>query len=170
MGTLSKRALRLDVVSDHLNNLNDFTPKIKGRDGVDPNLLFGLEAMDGTVKPTIPLFHRTSAGGRIGATSIIMNVILLRVRIAEPLRRILVSLWREMSWNDRWMNSRKNRYGGLKGSSAWVKASLRPELDELTPYVWSASKIAKQQSSKMPKKRYEIHDLPRFGGSAIGND
>ena len=30
---------------DHLNTLNDLTPKVrcKGRDGVDPNLLFGLD-------------------------------------------------------------------------------------------------------------------------------
>jgi hypothetical protein len=40
---VSERAL--DLVLDHLNTLNDLTPKIKcnGRDGVDPNLLFGLE-------------------------------------------------------------------------------------------------------------------------------
>jgi len=39
---VSERAL--DLVLDHLNTLNDLTPKIKckGRDGVDPNLLFGL--------------------------------------------------------------------------------------------------------------------------------
>ena len=30
---------------DHLNTLNDLTPKIRcnGRDGVDPNLLFGVD-------------------------------------------------------------------------------------------------------------------------------
>ncbi|TFK70309.1 cobW-domain-containing protein [Pluteus cervinus] len=41
---VSERAL--DVVMDHLHTLNDLTPKIKcnGRDGVDPNLLFGLES------------------------------------------------------------------------------------------------------------------------------
>jgi G3E family GTPase len=35
----------LDIVLDHLNTLNDLTPKIKckGRGGVDPNLVFGLE-------------------------------------------------------------------------------------------------------------------------------
>lgn len=35
----------LDLVLDHLHTLNDLTPKIKckGRDGVDPNLIFGLE-------------------------------------------------------------------------------------------------------------------------------
>lgn len=39
---VSERAL--DLVIDHLNTLNDLTPKIKcqGRDGVDPNLVFGL--------------------------------------------------------------------------------------------------------------------------------
>ena len=39
---VSDRAL--DLVLDHLNTLNDLTPKIKckGRDGVDPNILFGL--------------------------------------------------------------------------------------------------------------------------------
>lgn len=39
---ISERAF--DIVLDHLNTLNDLTPKIKckGRDGVDPNLLFGL--------------------------------------------------------------------------------------------------------------------------------
>lgn len=36
----------LDVVLDHLHTLNDLTPKIRcrGRDGVDPNLIFGLES------------------------------------------------------------------------------------------------------------------------------
>ncbi|KAJ7494592.1 CobW/HypB/UreG, nucleotide-binding domain-containing protein [Mycena galericulata] len=36
----------LDVVMDHLHTLNDLTPKIRcrGRDGVDPNLIFGLES------------------------------------------------------------------------------------------------------------------------------
>src|SRR6185369_5879211 len=40
---VSDRAL--DFVLDHLNTLNDLTPKIrcKGRSGVDPNLIFGLE-------------------------------------------------------------------------------------------------------------------------------
>ncbi|KAG9315094.1 cobW-domain-containing protein [Chiua virens] len=35
----------LDIVLDHLNTLNDLTPKIKcdGRDGVDPDLLFGVD-------------------------------------------------------------------------------------------------------------------------------
>ncbi|KAG5646114.1 hypothetical protein DXG03_004353 [Asterophora parasitica] len=35
----------LDFVLDHLNTLNDLTPKIRcdGRKGVDPNLIFGLE-------------------------------------------------------------------------------------------------------------------------------
>ncbi|KAH0833135.1 hypothetical protein J3R83DRAFT_12132 [Lanmaoa asiatica] len=35
----------LDLVLDHLNTLNDLTPKIRcnGRDGVDPNLLFGVD-------------------------------------------------------------------------------------------------------------------------------
>lgn len=36
----------LDLVIDHLNTLNDATPKIRcdGRDGVDPNLLFGIDS------------------------------------------------------------------------------------------------------------------------------
>jgi hypothetical protein len=36
----------LDLVVDHLNTLNDLTPKIRcrGRDGVDPNLIFGVES------------------------------------------------------------------------------------------------------------------------------
>ncbi|KAF7424353.1 hypothetical protein PC9H_009660 [Pleurotus ostreatus] len=40
---VSERAL--DMVIDHLNTLNDETPKIKcrGRDGVDPHLVFGIE-------------------------------------------------------------------------------------------------------------------------------
>ncbi|KAL4268279.1 Zinc-regulated GTPase metalloprotein activator [Pleurotus pulmonarius] len=40
---VSERAL--DMVIDHLNTLNDETPKIKcrGRDGVDPDLIFGIE-------------------------------------------------------------------------------------------------------------------------------
>ncbi|KAG6900583.1 hypothetical protein C0993_008300 [Termitomyces sp. T159_Od127] len=40
---VSERAL--DFVVDHLNTLNDSTPKIRcnGRNGVDPNLIFGLE-------------------------------------------------------------------------------------------------------------------------------
>ncbi|EGN98993.1 hypothetical protein SERLA73DRAFT_181764 [Serpula lacrymans var. lacrymans S7.3] len=40
---VSERAL--DLVVDHLNTLNDLTPKIrcKGRNGVDPNVLFGLD-------------------------------------------------------------------------------------------------------------------------------
>ncbi|RDB31054.1 COBW domain-containing protein C15D4.05 [Hypsizygus marmoreus] len=40
---VSERAL--DFVLDHLNTLNDLTPKIRcrGRNGVDPNLIFGLE-------------------------------------------------------------------------------------------------------------------------------
>ncbi|KIJ14210.1 hypothetical protein PAXINDRAFT_116234 [Paxillus involutus ATCC 200175] len=35
----------LDLVLDHLNTLNDLTPKIRcdGRNGVDPNLLFGVD-------------------------------------------------------------------------------------------------------------------------------
>ncbi|KAF8121828.1 cobW-domain-containing protein [Boletus edulis] len=35
----------LDLVLDHLHTLNDLTPKIRcnGRDGVDPNLLFGVD-------------------------------------------------------------------------------------------------------------------------------
>ncbi|KAJ3569703.1 hypothetical protein NP233_g4872 [Leucocoprinus birnbaumii] len=37
---------QLDEVIDHLNTLNDSTPKIKcqGRNGVDPNLIFGLQS------------------------------------------------------------------------------------------------------------------------------
>ncbi|KAL0954773.1 hypothetical protein HGRIS_003723 [Hohenbuehelia grisea] len=40
---VSERAL--DTVIDHLNTLNDQTPKIicKGREGVDPSLIFGLQ-------------------------------------------------------------------------------------------------------------------------------
>ncbi|KAJ7475678.1 cobW-domain-containing protein [Mycena latifolia] len=36
----------LDTVLDHLHTLNDLTPKIRcqGRNGVDPNLIFGLES------------------------------------------------------------------------------------------------------------------------------
>ncbi|KAJ7178613.1 CobW/HypB/UreG, nucleotide-binding domain-containing protein [Mycena crocata] len=36
----------LDVVLDHLHTLNDLTPKIRcrGRSGVDPNLIFGIES------------------------------------------------------------------------------------------------------------------------------
>ncbi|KAM6504433.1 cobW domain containing protein [Amanita muscaria] len=36
----------LDIVLDHLNTLNDLTPKIRcrGRDGVDPGIVFGLES------------------------------------------------------------------------------------------------------------------------------
>ncbi|KAI6147019.1 CobW/HypB/UreG, nucleotide-binding domain-containing protein [Pisolithus thermaeus] len=41
---LEERAL--DLVLDHLNTLNDLTPKIRcnGRDGVDPNLIFGVDS------------------------------------------------------------------------------------------------------------------------------
>ncbi|KAH7928276.1 cobW-domain-containing protein [Leucogyrophana mollusca] len=41
---VSERAL--DIVVDHLHTLNDFTPKIRcnGRNGVDPNLLFGVDS------------------------------------------------------------------------------------------------------------------------------
>lgn len=37
---------QLDIVLDHLNTLNDLTPKIRcrGRNGVDPNLIFGLQS------------------------------------------------------------------------------------------------------------------------------
>ncbi|KAF7375022.1 COBW domain-containing protein C15D4.05 [Mycena sanguinolenta] len=37
---------KLDLVLDHLHTLNDLTPKIRcqGRNGVDPNLIFGLES------------------------------------------------------------------------------------------------------------------------------
>jgi hypothetical protein len=36
----------LDLVIDHLNTLNDLTPKIycQGRNGVDPNLIFGVDS------------------------------------------------------------------------------------------------------------------------------
>lgn len=36
----------MDFVVDHLNTLNDFTPKIlcQGKNGVDPNLIFGLDS------------------------------------------------------------------------------------------------------------------------------
>ncbi|EIW84130.1 cobW-domain-containing protein [Coniophora puteana RWD-64-598 SS2] len=49
---VSERAL--DDVIDHLNTLNDLTPKVrcKGREGVDPNLLFGLDTK--LFKNTIP--------------------------------------------------------------------------------------------------------------------
>lgn len=41
---VSERAL--DILIDHLNTLNDLTPKIKaeGREGVDPNLIFGIDS------------------------------------------------------------------------------------------------------------------------------
>ncbi|KAG6336365.1 hypothetical protein ID866_2722 [Astraeus odoratus] len=41
---LNDRAL--DVVLDHLNTLNDLTPKVRcnGRNGVDPDLLFGIDS------------------------------------------------------------------------------------------------------------------------------
>jgi G3E family GTPase len=44
----------LDLVIDHLNTLNDLTPKIKckGRNGVDPNLIFGVDSK---------LFHEAEA-------------------------------------------------------------------------------------------------------------
>lgn len=37
---------QLDIVLDHLHTLNDLTPKIKcdGRNGVDPELIFGLDS------------------------------------------------------------------------------------------------------------------------------
>ncbi|KAJ4479964.1 CobW/HypB/UreG, nucleotide-binding domain-containing protein [Lentinula aciculospora] len=37
---------QLDIVMDHLHTLNDLTPKIRcdGRNGVDPNLIFGIES------------------------------------------------------------------------------------------------------------------------------
>lgn len=37
---------QLDIVLDHLHTLNDLTPKIKcdGREGVDPELIFGLDS------------------------------------------------------------------------------------------------------------------------------
>ncbi|KAE9403616.1 cobW-domain-containing protein [Gymnopus androsaceus JB14] len=37
---------QLDIVMDHLHTLNDLTPKIRcdGRDGIDPNLIFGIES------------------------------------------------------------------------------------------------------------------------------
>ncbi|GJE85581.1 cobW-domain-containing protein [Phanerochaete sordida] len=37
---------QLDILIDHLNTLNDLTPKIKceGRNGVDPSLIFGLDS------------------------------------------------------------------------------------------------------------------------------
>jgi len=36
----------LDLVIDHLNTLNDLTPKIRcrGRNGIDPNVIFGVES------------------------------------------------------------------------------------------------------------------------------
>ena len=36
----------MDILVDHLNTLNDLTPKIKceGRQGVDPSLIFGLDS------------------------------------------------------------------------------------------------------------------------------
>ncbi|KAI0346191.1 cobW-domain-containing protein [Trametopsis cervina] len=42
--SISERAL--DILIDHLNTLNDLTPKIRaeGRKGVDPNLIFGLDS------------------------------------------------------------------------------------------------------------------------------
>ncbi|KAI0090237.1 cobW-domain-containing protein [Irpex rosettiformis] len=41
---ITERAL--DILIDHLNTLNDLTPKIRteGRNGVDPNLIFGLDS------------------------------------------------------------------------------------------------------------------------------
>lgn len=41
---ISERAL--DILIDHLNTLNDLTPKIRteGRNGVDPELIFGLDS------------------------------------------------------------------------------------------------------------------------------
>jgi G3E family GTPase len=41
---ISERAL--DILIDHLNTLNDLTPKIRaeGRNGVDPSLIFGLDS------------------------------------------------------------------------------------------------------------------------------
>ncbi|KIK80965.1 hypothetical protein PAXRUDRAFT_833195, partial [Paxillus rubicundulus Ve08.2h10] len=44
----------LDLVLDHLNTLNDLTPKIRcdGRNGVDPNLLFGVDTK--LVKDLLP--------------------------------------------------------------------------------------------------------------------
>ncbi|KAH9930156.1 CobW/HypB/UreG, nucleotide-binding domain-containing protein [Fomitopsis serialis] len=41
---ISDRAL--DILIDHLNTLNDLTPKVRceGRAGVDPNLIFGLDS------------------------------------------------------------------------------------------------------------------------------
>ncbi|KZT06122.1 cobW-domain-containing protein [Laetiporus sulphureus 93-53] len=41
---VSERAL--DILVDHLNTLNDLTPKVrcKGREGVDPGLIFGLDS------------------------------------------------------------------------------------------------------------------------------
>jgi len=48
----------LDIVLDHLNTLNDLTPKIRcrGRDGVDPGIVFGLESTlhSGTVHVSDP--------------------------------------------------------------------------------------------------------------------
>ncbi|KAJ7274528.1 CobW/HypB/UreG, nucleotide-binding domain-containing protein [Mycena haematopus] len=51
---------KLDQVLDHLHTLNDLTPKLRcqGRNGVDPNLIFGLDSKlfleTGLVAPTAP--------------------------------------------------------------------------------------------------------------------
>ncbi|KAG6881876.1 hypothetical protein C0992_013243, partial [Termitomyces sp. T32_za158] len=56
---VSERAL--DFVVDHLNTLNDSTPKIRcnGRNGVDPNLIFGLETRLFLDKKSNPAFGST---------------------------------------------------------------------------------------------------------------
>ncbi|THV03170.1 cobW-domain-containing protein [Dendrothele bispora CBS 962.96] len=54
--TISER--QLDIVYDHLNTLNDLTPKIRcnGRGGVDPQVIFGLESKLFT-KDNYPVDH-----------------------------------------------------------------------------------------------------------------
>jgi len=57
---ISERAL--DLVLDHLNTLNDLTPKIRcqGRNGVDPGLIFGVDSklfLEGTQEDTVGITH-----------------------------------------------------------------------------------------------------------------
>ncbi|KAF8626397.1 hypothetical protein AX17_006564 [Amanita inopinata Kibby_2008] len=97
---VSERAL--DIVLDHLNTLNDLTPKIQcqGRNGVDPDILFGLNSTQ-----FLEIDHRVETGHDEVETITIYSgslslegLSVCRGITKDKLQKALECLTREVIW------------------------------------------------------------------------
>ncbi|KAG8213203.1 cobW-domain-containing protein [Butyriboletus roseoflavus] len=111
----------LDLLLDHLHTLNDPTPKIRcnGRDGVDPNLLFGVDT-----KLFLDSQHETSIPGEAIHHDEVQSVMLSR---SSETTRVAGHLCHEPTCNDSHLLNAA-ACGGEERASAIDEGLLRDAL------------------------------------------